>query len=123
MVVTEPAIVVKRIFEPAAEDDGTRILVDGIWPRGVSKDAAALHAWRKDVAPSHELRQWFGHRVERWDDFCDRYRAELATNAGVDELAMVARTGRLTLLFSARDQEHNQAVALAEVVAERLATD
>ena len=123
MVVNEPDIRVKRIYEPADADDGTRILVDGMWPRGVSKEGAALHEWRKDVAPSQELRQWFGHRVERWDEFCDRYRAELATNRGVDELAVVARQGRLTLLFSARDHEHNQAVLLAEVVAERLARE
>lgn len=109
---------IKRIYEPAEPEDGARVLVDGIWPRGVSKARAALHSWRPDVAPTAELRTWFGHEVERWDDFRRRYRQELAANEAVEELVELAASAPLTLLYSARDIEHNQAVVLAELIGE-----
>lgn len=110
---------IKRIYEPVGVDDGARILVDGIWPRGISKDRASLHSWRKDVAPSRDLRTWFGHRVDRWSRFRERYRSELASNGAVLDLIELLGTGRVTLLYSARDERHNQAVVLAEVLTER----
>lgn len=109
---------IKRIYEPAEPEDGARVLVDGIWPRGVSKARAALHAWRPDVAPTAELRKGFGHEVERWAEFRRRYRQELAANEAVEELVELAASAPLTLLYSARDTEHNQAVVLAEWIGE-----
>jgi uncharacterized protein YeaO (DUF488 family) len=107
----------KRIYEPAAETDGFRVLVDRIWPRGVSKAEAAVDLWMKDVAPSTALRKWFGHEPDRWSVFRQRYRAELKHRAS--DLAALqdrARRGRLTLLFGAKDVERNQAVVLKEVL-------
>ncbi|HWJ70711.1 MAG TPA: DUF488 domain-containing protein [Sphingobium sp.] len=106
----------KRVYEPASADDGARILVDRLWPRGVSKEEAALADWMKDVAPSAELRQWFGHEPARWDEFRKRYRMELAGNPGIETLRMMARKGKVTLVYGARDEAHNQAVVLAEAV-------
>ena len=111
---------IKRVYEPAQAGDGTRILVDGIWPRGVSRERAAVAEWLPEVAPSTELRRWFGHDPSRWGEFRLRYREELAANPRVAELASIAGSGTLTLVYSARDEEHNQAVVLAEVVAEML---
>jgi len=106
---------VKRIYEAASEEDGQRILVDRIWPRGVSKERAAIDLWMKEVGPSTELRRWFSHDEDRWIEFKERYFSELDTRAElVDELRARAQRGSLTLLYSARDEEHNQAVALAE---------
>jgi len=113
------AVRTKRIYEAPEDGDGHRILVDGIWPRGVSKERAALDRWMPDVAPSSELRQWFGHEPEKWDEFQLRYRAELEASPDLDELAAIAATGPTTLLYSARDETHNQAVALAAVLDER----
>ena len=94
-----------------------RVLVDRLWPRGVSKARAALAYWNKDVAPSTELRRWFGHNSARWTEFCKKYRAELRTNpAAVDALSVLARQGRVTLVFGARDEAHNEAVVLREVL-------
>jgi uncharacterized protein YeaO (DUF488 family) len=108
-------LVVKRIYEPPAPDDGQRVLVDRIWPRGVSKQDAALTLWLKDVAPSDELRKWFGHEPERWAEFQKQYGAELARNEGaVAQLRALLREGRVTLLYGAHDEAHNNAVALAE---------
>ena len=105
----------KRIYAPASADDGTRILVDRLWPRGVSKARAALGSWSKDAAPSTELREWFGHDPARWEGFCERYRAELKRNPeAVEELRTVARQGPVTLLFAARDEVHNEAVVFRE---------
>lgn len=105
----------KRAYEPAARDDGTRVLVDRVWPRGLTKSKAAIDQWMKDVAPSTELRQWFGHDPERWSEFRRRYRAELAHQSDLlKELRAIARSGRLTLVYSARDERHNQAVVLRE---------
>ncbi|MER8461305.1 DUF488 domain-containing protein [Mesorhizobium sp. M1396] len=108
-------LAVKRIYEPPAPDDGQRVLVDRIWPRGVSKEGAALALWLKDIAPSDDLRKWFGHEAERWAEFQERYRAELAGNGGaVGELLGLLRHGKVTLLYGAHDEAHNNAVALAE---------
>ena len=105
----------KRAYEPASRDDGTRVLVDRIWPRGLTKTKAAIHQWMRDVAPSTQLRQWFGHDPERWTEFRRRYRAELARRPDLlKELRAIAQGGRLTLVYSARDERHNQAVVLRE---------
>lgn len=111
----------KRVYEPASRADGFRILVDRVWPRGVSKDEAALGLWLKDVAPSTELRKWFGHKPERWKSFEEKYRAELDRNAdAVDQLLKQAREHRtITLLFGAKDEEHNQAVVLRDYLLDR----
>ncbi|MGY0633449.1 DUF488 domain-containing protein [Luteimonas sp. A478] len=102
--------------EPAAESDGRRILVDRLWPRGVSKEKLAADAWVKDIAPSEALRKWFGHDPERWDGFRERYFKELVDNPdGLEALRKEMRGAkRVTLLFGAADTEHNNAVALVE---------
>jgi uncharacterized protein YeaO (DUF488 family) len=108
---------VKRIYDPAGPDDGFRVLVDRIWPRGVRKDEARIDLWLKDVAPSTELRRWFGHDLGRWAEFCSRYRTELKRRP--DALAFLrdkAARGTVTLLYAARDTEHNNAVALNDVL-------
>lgn len=108
-------IQVKRVYDPYAPSDGTRVLVDRIWPRGMRKEALALDAWEKDLAPSPALRTWFGHDPARWEEFRCRYFAELERHPqAVTRLRALARRGRLTLLFSARDTEHNNAVALRD---------
>lgn len=107
---------VKRIYEPIDADDGHRVLVDRMWPRGVAREGAALDAWLPEVAPSTELRKWFAHDPERWPEFQARYRAELVNNPRVAELAAIAARETLTLLYSARDTNHNQAVALATIL-------
>jgi uncharacterized protein YeaO (DUF488 family) len=110
---------IKRAYEPAAADDGYRVLVDRLWPRGVSKEKAHLDAWMKDIAPSTELRRWFGHDPARWDEFQRRYRAELAEperSQLVDTLAERATHGPLTLVYGARDTAHNEAVVWCAVV-------
>ncbi len=108
-------ICTKRIYDPVDSEDGARVLVDRIWPRGVAKETAALRVWLKDVAPSAELRQWFGHKPGRWDEFCRRYRRELdAQSVLIRDLVEMAKHERLTLLFAARDRQRNNAVALAD---------
>src|SRR6266581_2968915 len=107
-------IAVKRIYEPPAPSDGQRVLVDRIWPRGVSKQDAALTLWLKDIAPSDELRKWFGHEPARWAEFQKRFRAELDGNGEpVGQLRALLGKGRVTLLYGAHDEAHNNAVALA----------
>jgi len=114
-------VAIKRVYEDAARGDGWRVLVDRLWPRGLAKESAAIDAWLKDVAPSTALRRWFNHDPERWVEFKRRYREELAQQqAAVDELLTRARRGRVTLLYGARDEAHNQAVALAEYLREQL---
>jgi len=111
---------VKRIYEPPEKGEGQRVLVDRIWPRGVSSDAAALDLWLKDIAPSTELRKWFGHDPSRFADFRNRYRQELEDNPQpVAELAALAKRGDVVLLYSAHDEHCNQAVVLAEYLEER----
>ena len=112
------AIRVKRIYEPPDPTDGYRLLVDRLWPRGVSRESASLDAWMREVAPSSELRRWFGHDASRWQEFKRRYAVELGTRQDlVAEILSLARDRPVTLLYSARDTDHNQAVALAEYVA------
>jgi len=104
----------RRVYEAPADDDGFRVLVDRLWPRGVSREDAALDRWMKEIAPSDELRAWFGHDPERWDEFRERYARELDEKAEeVDFLREKAGEGTLTLVYAARDTEHNNAVALA----------
>ncbi|MGH6782577.1 MAG: DUF488 domain-containing protein [Sphingomonadaceae bacterium] len=111
---------IKRIYEAAAKADGQRVLVDRIWPRGVSREAADLTLWLKEIAPSTELRKWFGHDPARWDEFRHRYRAELDANPdAVRRLRELAAKGDVTLLYGARDTAHNQAVALAGYLTRR----
>lgn len=112
---------IKRIYDAPADDDGYRVLVDRIWPRGLAKSEARVDRWLKEIAPSSELRRWFGHDPSRWDEFRRRYRAELEeSTAPLEELAEKAQGTPLTLLFGARDQQHNQAVVLREWLDERL---
>ena len=107
----------KRVYEPANRSDGYRILIDRLWPRGVSRERAALDAWEPELAPSAELRTWFGHDPGRFEEFRRRYADELRwQRPRLTELRRRARDGTLTLVFSARDTEHNDAVVLAEVV-------
>jgi uncharacterized protein YeaO (DUF488 family) len=107
----------KRAYEVPAVEDGTRILVDRLWPRGIKKADAAIDLWMKDVAPSTGLRQWFGHETDRWQEFRRRYVDELLQKSDlVDELRALARKGPITLVFGAHDQTHNDAVVLREVL-------
>nr|WP_220789870.1 DUF488 domain-containing protein [Gluconacetobacter johannae] len=105
---------VRRIYDPPDPDDGARVLVDRLWPRGVGKDRAHLTLWLKEIAPSGELRKWFGHDPARWNDFQQRYRAELDANpSAVDRIVTLAGQGPVTLLYAAKDTQHNEAVVLA----------
>lgn len=110
----------RRAYEPPTRNDGYRVLVDRIWPRGVSKEELQLDEWCRDIAPSDALRHWFDHDPSRWAQFCEHYRAELDENAVV-LAAIVNRTksGRVTLVYAARDREHNNAVALRDVIEAR----
>ena len=112
-------ISIKRAYASPARSDGRRVLVDRLWPRGVSKAAAKLDDWMRDVAPSTALRRWFGHKPERWDEFRRRYRAELAANPAFEALRKLATEGPLTLVYGAKDEAHNDAVVLAELLRER----
>ena len=103
----------KRAYEPVSADDGTRILIDRLWPRGVKTADAAIDQWIKDVAPSTSLRKWFGHDPRRWEEFRRRYAAEVHQHPEqLGRLRELARHGRITLIFSAHDEVHNDAVAL-----------
>jgi uncharacterized protein YeaO (DUF488 family) len=113
-------VTLKRAYEPAEAPDGTRVLVDRLWPRGVSKEHAALDQWMKEIAPSTELRKWFGHDPHRWVEFCRRYSDELHQNAGLlSELRSLARKRPVTLVYSAHDEVHNDAIVLRDVVLSR----
>lgn len=108
---------IKRIYEPALRPDGFRILVDRLWPRGISKRRAALNDWQPDLAPSTELRRWFGHDPARWAEFRQRYRAELARKPLlIDPIRERALEQRVTLLYAARDPAHNHAVILKQFI-------
>jgi uncharacterized protein YeaO (DUF488 family) len=112
-------VAIKRVYDKADANDGVRVLVDRLWPRGVSKARAAADYWLKDAGPSDELRQWFGHDPRRWKMFSRKYRAELAQrDAVLDQLVELRRRGPLTLLFAARDTEHNNAVVLRDLLEE-----
>jgi uncharacterized protein YeaO (DUF488 family) len=107
----------KRIYEDADSGDGYRVLIDHIWPRGVSRERARLDAWERELAPSDGLRKWFDHRPERFAEFRTRYREELSGHPdALDELRRRAATGPVTILYAARDQEHNNAVVLVELL-------
>src|SRR3954453_21579028 len=107
----------KRAYEPPAVTDGTRVLVDRLWPRGLTKKEAAIDRWLREIAPSTELRRWFGHDPGRWHEFQRRYAVELEHHGELmDELVRLARQGTLTLIFGARDEEHNDAVVLRELL-------
>jgi uncharacterized protein YeaO (DUF488 family) len=108
-------IQVKRTYDARARGDGRRILVERLWPRGMKKEAVAADAWMKEVAPSTELRQWFGHRPERWEEFRRRYRKELGANsAALTPILDSSKRGTVTLLYSAHDPLHNGAVVLRD---------
>ena len=105
----------KRIYAAAGTQDGTRILVDRLWPRGVRKEDAVIDFWMKDIAPSTGLRKWFHHDPERWEEFCERYYAELdAAPDAVQAMQEQIQKGRVTLVFAARDESHNHALALKQ---------
>ena len=107
----------KRAYEPKDAEDGARILVDRLWPRGVSKVDAALDQWMKEIAPSTELREWFGHDPDRWEEFCRRYSAELHQNTELlSQLRSLARQGPVTLVYLAHDEVHNDAIVLRDVI-------
>jgi uncharacterized protein YeaO (DUF488 family) len=115
------SVVLKRVYEPAARSDGYRVLVDRVWPRGITKDALRIDAWLRELAPSASLRKWFGHDPAKWDEFKERYARELEGQAAaLARLAERARKGRVTLLFAAKDAERNNAVALREHLERRL---
>ena len=114
---------IRRAYDAPTHNDGCRVLIDRVWPRGVSREALRIEAWARPVAPSDELRKWFDHRAERWDEFRRRYRAELASGEArhqLDELVALTRRRRVTLVYGASDELHNNAVALREVIEERL---
>lgn len=111
---------VRRIYEKRELTDGKRILVDRLWPRGVKKSTNNLDAWMKEIAPSNELRKWFSHDPAKWEEFKTRYRKELEGNRKFSELVEMAKKSDITLVYSAKDIEHNNAVALAEFVNEAL---
>ena len=107
----------KRAYEPAAADDGTRVLVDRLWPRGVRKEDAAVDLWLKEIAPSTGLRKWFGHEPARWAEFQDRYADEVRAHPELlGQLRELAGKGVLTLVYSAHDEEHNDAVVLRNLL-------
>lgn len=111
---------IKRVYETATDDDGRRFLVERLWPRGMKKEALKMDAWLKEVAPSNDLRRWFGHDPAKWDEFQQRYRAELAGNpAAWTPIMQALQEGDVTLLYSAHDTEHNNARALQAFLEQR----
>ena len=107
------SINIKRAYEPKGKSDGFRILVDRLWPRGIKKEAAHVDVWLKEIAPSNELRKWFNHEAEKWEAFNKKYAAELKTSPALEELlALVKKHAIITLVYSAKDEQHNQAAAL-----------
>jgi uncharacterized protein YeaO (DUF488 family) len=117
-------VILKRAYEAASPEDGRRVLVDRLWPCGVTTEQAEVDLWLKEVAPSTALRQWFGHDPKRWDEFRRRYRAELdANDEAVEQLRDVIRKGRTTLVYGARDEAHNDAVVLADYLAGVISAD
>ncbi len=119
MARRRPEVRAKRVYDPPAPDDGHRVLIDHIWPRGVSKQRAELDEWAKELAPSDDLRKWFAHKPERFEEFRSRYRAELEDHPDkLEALREIARKAPLTVLYAARDHEHNNAVVLAGLLRE-----
>ncbi|MHB8685084.1 MAG: DUF488 domain-containing protein [Dehalococcoidia bacterium] len=118
------SIEIKRAYEPPAHGDGYRVLIDRLWPRGVRKDAARIDVWAKELAPSTELREWFGHDPEKWGEFRQRYARELRTAAAralLDDLARRSQRGAVTLVYAAKDTEHSNATALRQIIGRRRA--
>lgn len=114
----------KRIYDPSDAGDGTRVLVDRLWPRGLSKQEAGIDLWLKSIAPSTDLRHWFNHQPERWMEFTQRYRKELAENIqAVAQLEKLSASGPVTLLYAARDTEHNQAQVLLSYMQDKPSDD
>jgi uncharacterized protein YeaO (DUF488 family) len=114
------SIAIKRAYEAPQRGDGMRILVDRMWPRGVSKEEAEIDLWLKEIAPSTALRKWFGHEADKWPKFREKYFQELAANGDVvAELKACLKKGKVTLIYAAKDEEHNNAVALAEYLEAR----
>jgi uncharacterized protein YeaO (DUF488 family) len=110
-----PPIRIKRVYDEPQKDDGARVLVDRLWPRGLRKESAALTLWFKEIAPSPELRKWFAHDPARWTEFSRRYLAELKHNdEAVAQLKALSARGRMTLLYAAHDVDHNHALVLAD---------
>ena len=115
-------IKLKRAYQAPEPGDGTRILIDRLWPRGVKKSSAAIDHWLKDIAPSTTLRQWFAHRPERWPEFRRRYRAELRHHPELlEQIRDATREGPVTLIYAARDEEHNDAVVLRDLLRKKSA--
>lgn len=124
MARTHHPIELRRVYDPAAPEahEGSRVLVDRLWPRGIRKESLAPDLWLRDLGPSNELRRWFGHEPGRWEEFRRRYRQELGQEPRqrlLDQLEGLARQGPLTLLYAARDEQHNQAVVIREALEER----
>lgn len=114
------SILIKRIYEDASEDDGYRILVDRLWPRGISKQRAKLDEWEKIIAPSTELRKWFGHKAERFEEFAKLYKEELRLqNEELERLRKIAEKERVTLLYAAKDTQINHAIILRNILIEK----
>jgi uncharacterized protein YeaO (DUF488 family) len=110
----------KRAYEPPAADDGTRILVDRLWPRGVKKTDAAINEWMKEIAPTAALRKWFGHDTARWPEFRRRYKSEIREHPDeLERLRALAQRGRVTLVFAAHDEAHNNAVVIRDMLVGR----
>jgi len=110
-------IQLKRIYEAGSKEDGYRILVDRLWPRGFTKKKAALDLWLKEIAPSNELRKWFGHDPDKWKEFQKKYRQELKQNKeAVDILNDYIQKGKVTLLYAAKDEEHNEAQVIKDFI-------
>lgn len=123
VIMVKPIIRVKRVYDPPSSDDGVRILVDRLWPRGLRKDAVRVDVWLRDVAPSDELRRWFGHDPSKWEEFKRRYFEELKNNKAVEELMKLIRDGKtITLLYSTKSP-YNNAVALKEYLESKLTTN
>ncbi|WP_062105461.1 DUF488 domain-containing protein [Bacillus niameyensis] len=117
-------IIVKRIYEPYNQNDGTRVLVDRVWPRGIKKEDAKLDTWLKSIAPSTELRKWFGHKPERFAEFKAKYIEEMKNDnkkrQEFEKLCELAKENKITLLFAAKDEKYNNAVVLKEKLLEQL---
>ena len=114
-------IKIKRVYEGPKRDDGVRYLVERLWPRGIKKEGLKMKAWLKEIYPSPELRKWYAHDVARWTEFQNRYRKELKSNAEAwKPLIDAAKKGNVTLLYSAKDTEHNSALVLKEFLEEKL---
>jgi uncharacterized protein YeaO (DUF488 family) len=106
---------IKRAYEPTAKSDGCRILVDRLWPRGIKKEESHFDLWMKEIAPSNELRKWFNHETEKWEEFKKKYLAELKDAPALDELLkLIKKHKTVTLVYSAKDEQHNQAIVLKE---------